>query len=196
NPVDVAPRRVVGRAGRTVAISVAKLELVPRVHHRIDGLELEAHLLAHALHVAVVRKDAGEDGAQVFTAADLHETFQEFTAQSEVLPLVSDDDRELGFTAVERFAEPAHCHDGTSAVFVAVFRNERQVAVVVGEANPYETFVGGPRVELESMRVALPDAPFTESIVKVYHQGLAFRQSGPDRDGGRVLESPRCDILR
>ena len=63
------------------------------------------------LHFAIVRQDGCRHPVQFFIATDLEERLQEARAQPEALPLIADDQGELGFVRVVRFAKAANANN-------------------------------------------------------------------------------------
>src|ERR1700690_2138490 len=91
-------------------------------HHRVVGgaLQLEAYLLADALHDEVVGKNVAGHPVHLLVLGYFEESAQQLRSQTAVLEFVADDQRELGFVGALGPLETAHCEDARLArgVFV------------------------------------------------------------------------------
>ena len=110
--------------------------------------------------------------------------------EAATLPGVGDEDRELAGPGRGVLAEPADADDLVPAVLRHVLGDERELAVVVEEADPDEPLVGRALVEAELAEVALVDRLRRERAVELHDERLVL---GPDRaepERGAVARGP------
>ena len=73
-----------------------------------------------ALHAFIFGENFSDDAFELFVAAKLHQTGQQFGANALALVLIADQDGELGFAAAVEFGQLTEADDFATTVAVAL----------------------------------------------------------------------------
>ena len=145
-----------------------------------SGSSVKPSSIAQALHPDVGAEHVGVDARHPLAARDLHQAAEQRASDPAPLPGIAHQQRELGAVApVAIAAQPSHRRDRPAARRRADLRDEGQLAIVVDEAGADQPLVRGPRVELERVQVAEPDALFRERADET-RSAAARRRAGWD----------------
>jgi hypothetical protein len=111
---------------------------------------MEPELAADALHLGVFVQDFRRQQRQLLGPRDRDQAFQQLGADALSLTTVTHEQRELRLGGVRRPAEPADREDFRRlAVGRRLLDDQRQLAVVVVEADAGQPFVRRADVELQ-----------------------------------------------
>src|ERR1017187_2630833 len=159
-------------------------------------LHPKLELLADRLHAEVLRKDLGGDTLESLFPANVHQSSQQLRANSAPLVAVAD---EYGELCNIRSGFPAQTTDAENPAFrrfgVLVFRHQRDLAIIVVEANTREPVMGDALTQRDHMKIAEGHALFGQGMVEVHHQWLILGTNGTDDNRRAVLHIGRAAVL-
>src|SRR5208283_3443099 len=164
-----------------------ELCLLPRVGEYQLGLDqilvlrrmgAEAELVQDPQHATALRQDFGSDIAQLLIAADGDELMEDLGTQSTLLELVADQEGDFGLSGAILAAQVPHGDDlAFPGLRVLVVGHQRDLAVVVNEADPDHPLVGDAPAQLRGVKVAQVEGDFGQLLVEPHQQRLVL---GPD----------------
>ena len=162
----------------------------------IAGLKREPEPPAKPLHRVVSPEDLRGDPLEAPVAADLDQLREQGEAQALALERIADEQRELGLA---RARLPRQAADGDQrgglAVLALALDHQRHLAVVVDEADPGESLVRDPAVQLHEARIAEVDALLREHGVELHHLRLVLGADRPHRQLLAVATPDLPDVL-
>src|SRR6266545_5779993 len=89
-------------------------------------LDLETKFGAQALHLHVIRQDAGGDALELLVIGDLNELLHQLSPQPAILPGIGDDQGELRIGTAGRATQPPDSQKLMAAAFCAVLNRSEE----------------------------------------------------------------------
>src|SRR5581483_9619260 len=133
-------------------------------------MHLKAQLVAEGAHAVIFGQYGRTNRTQMFTARNLNQTAVELSSDPLMLELIRHYNRSFSLVDSVQLAYTPHRHYLRLIVgWLAVFRDQSHLPVIINEAYPREPFVGGTRAQLQGLEVAQVNALRRECLVKLDH---------------------------
>src|SRR6185503_9085755 len=117
--------------------------------------------------------------------------------QPMMLPNVADQQRKLGFVGEVKLAEPAYSNDFRLArPSVRAFHNQRNLPIIIAEANPDKPFMGCAILQAELCEIPVINSLLAQRAMEPYDQRLILRTNWPDDRARAVLQLYTRNTLR
>src|SRR4051812_47506575 len=148
------------------------------------------------LHRTIFEHDRTDDTVEFLVPANFDKKLQQFSPNTEFVPLIANEKCELGLVCTVNLAQPSHAKYFMSfPVRFLVINNQGDFTVVIIETNPGQPFVGDTLWQLERSKVAIINALFRQCFMEFYHQRFIFGPNWTQGHGCSIGQSPSFDVL-
>ncbi len=141
-------------------------------------------------HDLVVGGQRGRESSQVFTSGNIHCSLDQFTAKSDPLVWITDQNAEERLVCPMYFAQTDHAHDALFCLAVCVFCDEGDLAVVITVADTGETFMQHAVLQHQRFQIAQNDSAVGENGMEFGKQRFIFGQDWADGNFCLIFGSP------